>query len=318
MRKLAKRKKRNDKGWTFNFKKDMLRACVVAAIAAAAYLLGKYGLPDSISGDDSSSDEVKALTADTSVHFIDVGQGDATLVCSGESYMLIDTGDRDSDNTLITYLENEGIEKLDYLILTHLHSDHMGEAAEIVEQFEVDEIITTALPEDMIPTTQIYENLLDAMEAKDMTFHAAADESFTLGSCEVQTIAPTEEYSNLNNYSVIVKISHGDNSFLITGDCETQEEEEILAKGEDLSADVLKAAHHGSDTSSSSEWLTAVSPQYTVISCGVDNKYGHPDEETLIRIKKYSPKVYITADDGTVIFESDGEELSVSVSGKEE
>ena len=314
-RKSKKKPSRSQK----KFVKDLLFSIFVLIIALASYYIGKNGLPDTDSSSSSVTVEKSEAQekADTTVEFIDVGQGDSTLVCSDGSYMLIDTGDRDSDNTVINHLENEGVEELEYFVITHMDADHMGEAAEIVDTFEIGTIITTQMPDSLVPTTAVYENLLDSMDAKDLKFHAAADESFTLGSCEIQTYAPQGEYSSKNNYSVLVKIIHGENSFLITGDCELEEEAEFLERNVDLSADVLKAAHHGSDTSSSSEFLAAVMPSYTVISCGVDNKYGHPDEETLTRIKKYSPTVYITAEDGNITFLSDGEGLSVEESGKE-
>lgn len=299
-----------------SLRKSVLGICAVLIIAAAAVVLDKFGLLTDGQTAGTGKKKTEAVNADTTVEFIDVGQGDSTLVCSDGEYMLIDTGDRDSGNTVINYLKDSGVERLEYLILTHPHADHIGEAAEIAEEFEIGKVIAPNVPDDLVPTSAVYENLLDAMEEKDLKFRAARDESFELGECTAETFAPHGDYSNINNYSVLVKITHGENSFLITGDCEVQEEREFLERGCDLSADVLKAAHHGSDTSSSSEWLSAVMPQYTVISCGVDNKYGHPDDETYTRICKYSPKVYITAEDGTVVFESDGKGISVKESGK--
>lgn len=311
MSKKPKRKKSHRN----KFIKDMVRALAVVAAAFAVYFYND-SIKEFLGGGRTVKEE--ASEPDTTVEFIDVGQGDSTLVCSDGEYMLIDTGDRDSGNMLINYLEDSGVGKISYLILTHPHADHIGEAAEIVEKFEIGTIIAPELPEDKIPTTAIYEDLLDAMEEKELSFHAAADEQFSLGTCDVYTYAPQEDYSNLNNYSVIIKIVHGGNSFLVTGDCETTEESEFLSRGCDLSADVLKAGHHGSDTSNSSEWLQAVSPDYAVISCGLDNSYGHPDDDTLARIKKYASYVYITAEDGTVKFESDGSGLNVVLENAED
>lgn len=294
---------------------------IFLAVTLAAFVANSTGLLDAFNADGSDSGEKSSSgrelkqasgDADTTVTFVDVGQGDAALVQSDGHFMLIDTGDRDSDNTLIEYMQEQGVEKLDYLILTHPHADHIGEAAEIVEQFEIGKIIAPNVPDDLVPTSATYENLLDAMDEKGLKFRAARDETFTLGECEIDTYAAEGDYSNVNNYSVLVKIIHGENSFLITGDCEVQEEKEYLSRGIDLSADVLKAAHHGSDTSSSEEWLSEVSPQYTVISCGIDNRYGHPDDETYSRICSVCPNVYVTANDGTVIFESDGSGISAA------
>lgn len=287
----------------------IIATCAVVAVAVLAAVVKKFGIPTELP--IGKSGKPAAENSEVQVRFLDVGQGDCTLVCSDGKYMLIDTGDRDGDNTVINYLENMGVTELEYLIITHPHSDHMGEAAEIVESFDIGKVIMPQVPDDMVPTSAVYENLLDAMDDKGKKFTAGKDSEYALGECGIQIYAPHEEYSDLNNYSLIVKLTHGENSFLVTGDCEVQEEKELLERGCDLSADVLKAAHHGSDTSSSSEWLQAVLPEYTIISCGANNKYGHPHDDTVSRIGKYSENVYITAEDGTVIFDSDGKGISV-------
>ncbi len=297
------------KGGSELFKYAVGTLCVLAAAVSAIFAKSSGAF-------EKNKVPEAENTADTTVEFLDVGQGDCTLVSSAGHYMLIDTGDRDSDDGVLNYLKESGIETLDCMLLTHPHADHIGEAADIAEQIEVKSIIMPLVPEELTPTSAVYEELLDTIEEKGIDFFQAEDDKLSLGSCEVFTYAPEEEYSSLNNYSVLVKIVHGENSFLITGDCEVQEEKEYLKRGIDLSADVLKAAHHGSDTSSSSEWLSAVLPQYTVISCGAGNKYGHPDDETYSRICKYSPKVYITAEDGGILFYSDGKGLSVKTGRK--
>lgn len=283
--------------------------CVIAAAVSAVMFKDSGGAP--FTADRKSVKQADIDKSDTYVEFIDVGQGDCTLVCSQGKFMLIDTGERDSDDRVVNLLKEKGVERLEYMMLTHPHSDHMGEAADIARNFEIGSIIMPIVPEDLTPTSQVYEKLLDAVEEYDIPFEAASDSEYTLGECEIATYAPHEDYSGLNNYSMLIKLCHGENSFLITGDCEKEEEKEYLQRRIDISADVLKAAHHGSSTSSTSQWLAEVLPQYTVISCGADNKYGHPDDETYSRICKYSPKVYITAEDGSVIFYSDGNGLTV-------
>lgn len=290
----------------------------VQAVITAACLLLALAVRIIIGPPEEKSDEKTVVKGTARVDFIDVGQGDATLIESGGKFMLIDTGDRDNDNAVEQYLRDRGVEKLDLFVITHPHADHMGEAAEIVGEFDIGTVIMPSLPDELVPTTMIYEQLLDAMDEKGKKFHAAKDEQFSLGDCTVKTFAAEDIYEgDCNNYSVIVKIIHGENSFLITGDCEIPEEQEMLGKNADFSANVLKAGHHGSDTSSSKEWLEAVSPQYAVVSCGEDNRYGHPHAPTVKRLKKYAEKVYITAKVGSVHFESDGKELTVFTGDEE-
>lgn len=250
--------------------------------------------------------------AQTEVHFIDIGQGDSTLVISQGEAMLIDSGDKDDSNKIEKYLEKQGVTELKYLIATHPHADHIGEMSEIIDQFQVDKFIMPKVKADMTPTTTIYEKMLKSIKAKGLKITQAKPMEFEFGSCKVELFTPKKDYDNLNNYSTLVKITDGENSFLITGDCETAEEKDILSQGYDVSAKVLKAGHHGSSTSSGVDFLNKVMPRYAVISCGKGNKYGHPHEETVTRLKKYASHLYVTADVGTIVFSSDGEGLSVS------
>lgn len=250
--------------------------------------------------------------AQTEVHFIDVGQGDSTLVISQGEAMLIDSGDKDDSNKIEKYLEKQGVTELKYLIATHPHADHIGEMSEIIDQFQVDKFIMPKVKADMTPTTTIYEKMLKSIKAKGLKITQAKPMEFELGSCKVELFTTKKDYDDLNNYSTLVKITDGENSFLITGDCETAEEKDILSQGYDVSAKVLKAGHHGSSTSSGVDFLNKVMPRYAVISCGKGNKYGHPHEETVTRLKKYASHLYVTADVGTIVFSSDGEGLSVS------
>ena len=258
-----------------------------------------------------------ATRSDLEVHFIDVGQGDCTLIMSQGEVMVIDSGDRDGSNRAVNYLRTQGVSRIDYLIATHPHADHIGEMAEIIEGFEVENFIMPRVPDEYVPTTKTYEDMLLALQAKGLKATPAADSEFTLGCCEVQTYAsPIDDSENLNDYSVVVRIVNGNNSFLITGDCEKAEEQELLNSGFDLRAKVLKAGHHGSYTSSSASLLDEVKPNYAVISCGKDNSYGHPNDDTVRRLSKYANEIYVTARDGDIVFISDGEGLSVKCSGE--
>ncbi len=283
---------------------SLLSAAIVILICAVWLIISSVS--------DNKAKPASAENSDVQVHFIDVGQGDAALITSGSEAMLIDTGERDDKNTLIHYLEDLNIKSLKYLVITHPHSDHMGEAGEVISEFETENIIMPKITGDAVPTSSIYRNFLKTVKNQGKKITAAKDGEFMLGDCEILTFTSKEEHENLNNYSVIVKVVHGSDSFLITGDCEKEEEREMIDRGADLSADVLKAGHHGSYTSSSAAFLNAVRPDYTVVSCGKGNKYGHPHEKTVKRLKKYASHYYCTADRGSIIFISDGKGLTVN------
>ncbi len=253
-----------------------------------------------------------ASNADLSVHFIDVGQGDCTLVmCDGQA-MLIDAGETDQGENVVEYLKAQSIEKLDYVIGTHPHSDHIGGLRAVVNSdIEIGKIIMPKIPDSQVPTSYTYTKLLKAIIDKGLTITKANDSKFNLGSAVINTYTPKEEYSNLNDYSVATKITHGDNSFLITGDLGKKSEKELVERGLDLSARVLKVGHHGSRESSSDLFLSKVKPEYAVIQCGAGNSYGHPHEEALERLGEYTSEIYTTDIDGTIVFESDGEGMSI-------
>ncbi len=260
-----------------------------------------------------------AVSPDTQVHFIDVGQGDCTLVISKGEVMVIDSGDRDDSDSVVKYLKEQGVKKIKYLIATHPHADHIGEMPEIIGSFDVENFIMPKIPDEFVPATKTYEDMLAALKAKGIKATKAEDCELTLGECKLKLYKSNiENDSNLNNYSVLVKVVHGSNSFLITGDCEREEEQDILSRGCDIRAKVLKAGHHGSYTSSSAEFLDKVLPRYVVISCGRVNDYGHPNEETVDRLAKYADEIYVTAEVGTVVFESDGEGISVKYERQQE
>ncbi|MFT3951475.1 MAG: ComEC/Rec2 family competence protein [Oscillospiraceae bacterium] len=252
-----------------------------------------------------------ATSADCSVHFIDVGQGDSTLViCDGEA-MLIDAGETDQGDTVVSYLKAQNVTKLTYVIVTHQHSDHMGGMKDVLENFTVKKLIMPKMPDALVPTGAVYENLLTTIADKGLKITAATDTSFSLGSATVETFTAKGDYDDLNNYSVVTKITDGDNSFLITGDCEKPEEAELMNAGFDLSAKVIKVGHHGSSTSSGTDFLKAVSPRYAVISVGAGNSYGHPADTTVSNLNKFVSALYRTDLNGTVVFESDGAGLNV-------
>ena len=244
------------------------------------------------------------------VHFIDVGQGDATLVEVDDSTMLIDAGENNKGNLVKEYLENHGITKLDYVIGTHPHSDHIGGLDTILDAFEVQKIL---LP-NVVHTTKTFEEVLDTVERQNLKITAPqVGDHYYLGTASFTILGPSSDsYEELNNYSIAVKITFGDTSFLFAGDAEALSEREMLQTGLDLRADVLKLSHHGSAYSSCEEFLDAVSPTYAVISVGKDNEYGHPHPETLQAVAVHNIKLYRTDEQGSIVFSSDGQTISVN------
>lgn len=257
-------------------------------------------------GDNGGNTEV---SGDLTVHFIDIGQGDAILIRQGTQSMLIDTGDTDSSNRkkLLAYIENLGITTIDWLILTHPDADHIGGAADVINKFSVMRCI---MP-DAEKSTATFTRLMDALEKSSDTevIQAVSGYSFKLGTAECLLLAPiSEKYSDTNNYSAVLRLTYGAKRMIFSGDAERESEEEILKKypASDLKCDLLKLGHHGSSTSSTDEYLDAISPSYAVISCGVGNKYGHPHKETMTKLSKRGITVYRTDTMGTVILTTDG------------
>lgn len=283
-------------------------AVIIIVTIFVIFCLFNRGTFDRIFGNSDKA----AVSAEMSVHFIDVGQGDSILViCDGEA-MLIDAGEKDCGSGVAEYLDLMKVKELKYVVGTHPHSDHIGGLAYVIENFKVGTFILPKVPDDLVPTTTTYENLLETVKQQGLKIHAAKDEVLELGSCKVEVFAPLGDYDDLNDYSVCIKLTHGDNTFLLTGDTEAEAERNLVMRsGASLNAKVLKLGHHGSSTSSSVELLDAVKPRYAVISCGAGNKYGHPHDETVERVEKYAKYILRTDISGTIIFESDGKGLNV-------
>ena len=277
---------------------------LVVLFAVGTWLFNTFG--------SDNNKKAPAVNGSTQVHFVDVGQGDATLIISENEAMLVDTGERDSSDTLIKYLKEMNIDSLKYLVITHPHTDHMGEASDILNAVSVEKIIMPKVTGEMTPTNSTYKNFLKTVKRLNKKIATAKDETFELGKIKFNTYTTKQEHENLNNYSVLVKIVDEQNSFLITGDCEIEEENEMMNQGFDLKSTVLKAGHHGSYNSTSKKFLKYVNPEYAVISCAKQNKYGHPHDKTVKSLKKQTSNCYITADNGTIVFTSDGKGLSVS------
>lgn len=249
------------------------------------------------------SDNIKGMI----VHFIDVGQGDSILIQVNSKNLLIDSGPSTSKDKLLKYINSLKISKFDYIIATHPHEDHIGNMSYIIDNFEVLNFYAPKISSN----TKAFETMIESLVMKDLKIKVLKPniKSIDLGeNTKVDVFSPiSNEYENINNFSSIIKISYGNNSFLFTGDSEELSEKEVLSKGYDLKSDVLKIGHHGSSSSTSKRFLDAVDPYIAVISVGKDNSYGHPSQEVLSRLKDLT--IYQTDLDGNILIKSDGYSL---------
>jgi competence protein ComEC len=255
-------------------------------------------------------DESKKEVSDNmKVHFLDVGQADCILIqTSNNKNMLIDAGNNDDSSFILSYLNSLGIEKIDVAVGTHPHEDHIGSLDDIINTFNIGKVYMPNVSHN----TQTFLDVLTAIKKKGLkvTSPVAGEYIDFDTDTKVQILAPnSEKYDNLNDYSIVIRLEYGNTSFLFTGDAELVSEKEILSKKYNLNSDVLKIGHHGSTTSSSLAFVKAVSPKYSVISVGKDNKYGHPDSIIINRLKMFG-EVLRTDESGTIIITSDGNEIT--------
>lgn len=254
----------------------------------------------------SAADEFK-------VHFLNVGQDDSTLITCGEHAMLIDAGGNNDVEPVLNYIQNkQGLTHLDYVIGTHPHEDHIGGLDAVINSVSVD---TVMLP-DVTTNTQTFMDVLTAIDNNGLSITIPSPgQTYSLGDASFTILAPVKEYGDdLNNWSIALKLTYGDTSFLFTGDAESDAEKDIVDNGIDISADVFKVGHHGSDTSNSDYLLDAVKPSYSVISCGRDNSYGHPNKNALNRLQAHGTQIFRTDGQGTIVASTDGNTISWSTS----
>ncbi len=281
-------------------------------------------------------------------HYIDVGQGDATLILADEMSVLIDTGENDKTNTLINYLKDKNIETIDYFIITHFDSDHFGEAEEVLDEFEIVNLIIPDQPktsnmfnnfvkavnekpeisvsviedDDDIGELLQVDNIIDIDDEDDRRIYVGKTDENNKndkGDLELEFLGPAKDsYQKSNDYSIFVMARWGKNKMLFTGDSEREGENSVVDKYENvasklLDCDVFQAGHHGSDTSSCKDLLDYLTPDYIVISCGLDNKHGHPDEEAMERFKNIVSEEDILRTDlqGDIVIITDGEKITV-------
>lgn len=291
-------------------------------------LYGYFESPDKAYGKNQDSIEINStkdeyqvkrldepdITGELEIHYLDVGQGDCTLlICDGQT-MLIDTGLDEQGTKIQNYLQKRGINRLDYLVLTHPDIDHIGSADVIMTKFDIGTIFMTEYDKE----TKTYKKLMKLIEDRQIHYLSPAVANvYSLGEATFQILSPIRDYEESNNASIVLLLTHGDNSFLFTGDAEKEAEADMLESGLNLAADVYHAGHHGSKTASSEAFLDAVMPKYAIISCGENNQYGLPDAQVLNSLREREVKVFRTDEQGTIIASSDGKKITFNMAPSE-
>lgn len=242
------------------------------------------------------------------VHYLDVGQGDSIFIeLPNNETMLIDAAESYQSENIINYLKNLNYQKIDYVIGTHPHTDHIGGLKDIINTFEIGKIY---MPK-VVSTTKTYESLLMAIKDKNLKINTAKAGTSIIDTdaLKINILAPNNStYTELNNYSVVTKITYGTTKFLFMGDSEKLSENEIK---ENVTADVIKIGHHGSNTSSSIDFIKKVNAKYGIISVGLNNKYNLPKEETITNWENSGTKIYLTSTNGTIRASSDGTNIKI-------
>lgn len=244
------------------------------------------------------------------VHFIDVAQGDSIIVQYAGKTMLIDAGEKNMGSKVSAYLKEQKISSLDYVVATHPHADHIGGLLTVLNDYPVGQFIDSGVPH----TSKTYEDMLTLIDSKDISFHVAErGETIDFASgIEIQVLNPGKEQSDeINEHSVVLKVTDNKVSFQLMGDAGLESEASITNEGYDVNADILKVGHHGSTSASGQSFIKAVSPKVSIIEVGAGNDYGHPHNEILERLQGAST-VYRTDYDGTIVITTDGSTYTVT------
>ena len=249
------------------------------------------------------------------IHFIDVGQGDSILIENpGGENILVDGGDR-ADRIaaeIINYLKDRKIKKLDYIISTHPHADHIGGLADIIDNFEVEKVLDSG----KIHSSKTYENYLIKIDQKNIDFDTPRQgDKIELGESKIIFLHPDQalkDYS-LNNSSLVFVLKYKEQNFLLTGDIENEIEKELLRENQNLKADLIKVPHHGSDSSSYAPWIKNLNTKIAVIQVGAENHYGHPSQKIIDLYQKMGARIYRNDLNGNIVITADGKNLAVKI-----
>lgn len=308
-------------------RKKILNSLITIIILIIASLLGINVFPtgdDEVTVVESTGSVEDAISESTEgeliLHMIDVGQADSFLLVQDDKTALIDCGTTSSGKDVVKYLKDLGITELDYVFGTHPHEDHMGGMYDVITNFEIGKVIIPEVEEGKV-TTNWYIKLMNELnnggqeeEKKGYEVeYVELGEIYYLNEAEMKVIGPISKMpSNGNNYSTVLKVSFGEMDIIMTGDAETKVEKEIIQSGEDIDAEILKVGHHGSDTSSSEEFLDAITPEYALISSGMGNQHEHPIKSTMEKLEERNISVYRTDESGSIVVTITTDDVSFS------
>lgn len=307
---------------TSNKKKNSIITviAVIVLIISALFTYGPKNIWKSLISDTdinsasvSAVQESEAASQPLSVHYIDVDQGDSTLIRYGEYNILIDCAKKAYEDNVYSYLDKLGITKLDLVIATHPDSDHIGGFAYVLSNIRCDLYVLPQVSAD-IKKTQTELTLLNTLKTlKIKTEYAVNAKEYIFGDIKITTYLSQKEHDDKNEYSIISRLTYKNASYIFMGDAGKAVEKELINRGLQLKSDVLKAGHHGSSKSSSEDFIKYIQPTLCVFSCGKDNDYGHPHSEVLTIMKKYDIKYFRTDYDGTVVIGTDGNKYFTAV-----
>jgi beta-lactamase superfamily II metal-dependent hydrolase len=244
-----------------------------------------------------------------SVTMLDVGQGLSILIESNGKYMLYDGGDKGTSSYVVSYLEQHGVDHLDYMVASHYDADHLNGLVGVLKNTTVDTIINP----DYEASTKVYKSYKEERDSCGAeVIYPSVGDTYTLGYSTITVLGPAKDYGDPNEMSVALKVQCNDFVCIVTGDAENASEADMMKSGIDLDADLYIVGHHGSSSSNTDAFIKAMSPEYAFISCGEDNDYGHPSAQTLDTLQKYNVKIYRSDVDGAVTCESDGSKFAFS------
>ena len=269
---MAARRKRRRKPALTRPQRIAALVCTLLLLCAAAVIaVSRYGEELRAVFEPSSS----AVTGgELQIHVIDVGNADSVLVTKDGQSLLIDAGENKNTDTVIAYLRAQKVDRLDYVIATHADADHIGGMDDVVNTFPIGTFIMATMPEEATPTTKTYLKLLKALDAQGLSItEAEPGQTHSLGSALLTILGPAGTFTDTNEMSVVCRVDFGSTGFLFMGDAEQEAEAALLASGQNLRADFLKAGHHGSSSSSSEALIAAVRPRYAALTCGAGNSY---------------------------------------------
>ncbi len=240
------------------------------------------------------------------LHIIDVGQGSSTLIQKGNEAILIDAGELDYAQTVADYINSCGITQLNYVLASHPHSDHIGGLPKVLDTFKVGEVLMPEIDEENLPATKVYERFLDSIANNGISAsYCEKGDVYSLGGVTMEILGPVEQFDDLNNMSAICRVSYGETNVMILGDAEIKELKSVYNVNTDFESEILVMGHHGSRTSIYNDFLKAVNPEVALISCGKDNSYGHPHEETISYLETNSIDYLRTDECGSIVYRLD-------------